>query len=320
MTSQDSPPQGLKAMSAPAHGAPTNTTSRGNVSPTASKGHYITLVDALTYALIFFGAGVEIAPCQPGSKSFVGGYGPHLKHIETDVELYNWLVERKANYALLTGTGERRKLAVLDFDDADVYRQWRNLVGEFANSFTVATSRGCHVYFWTQDTRSWRAGSVEVMGLGKAVMGPGSVHPSGLLYIPLGQPIIRDIESLADFPLLTNTRPALPEPARVRPDHLGGGTLAQVKTAWHILNVIQERPDLAGRVRLKSSDGRRGRWYAGFCPFHDDRRKPSFWVDAERDLFGCRACDARGDVINFVARLNGWKLQEAIRNMARGQG
>ena len=61
-----------------------------------------------------------------------------------------------------------------------------------------------------------------------------------------------------------------------------------------------------------------GRWYAGFCPFHEDRRKPSFWLDAERDLFGCRSCDARGDVINFLARLEGWTVKDAIREMRKG--
>ena len=49
------------------------------------------------------------------------------------------------------------------------------------------------------------------------------------------------------------------------------------------------------------------------------RHKPSMWVDTERNLFGCRACDARGDVINFVAMFEGWTVQEAIQNMARGQ-
>ena len=55
-----------------------------------------------------------------------------------------------------------------------------------------------------------------------------------------------------------------------------------------------------------------------YCPFHDDKNKPSLWVDAERNLFGCRACDARGDVINFVAMLEGWTIQETIKNMVKG--
>ncbi len=273
-------------------------------------------IDGLTLALLFFYRGVKIAPCQPKSKSFVQGFGPYLNHIETDMELQSWLLERGSNYALLTGTGG---LVVVDFDNVELFNQWYEQAGNLANSFTVKTRRGYHVYYFSQDIRSWKGAGFEVMGLHKAVMGPMSSHPAGGIYEPLCKPVIREVETISDFPLLSETRPALAEPPKVRPEHLGGGVVQKIKLEWAILGLITSSPMLSERVKLKSTDKKQGRWYAGFCPFHEDRHKPSLWVDTERNLFGCRACDARGDVINFVAMLEGWTVQEAIQNMARGQ-
>ena len=43
----------------------------------------------------------------------------------------------------------------------------------------------------------------------------------------------------------------------------------------------------------------RGRWM-GLCPLHGDH-KPSFLVDANKDLFYCYGCGRGGDVIRFLA-------------------
>jgi DNA primase len=54
----------------------------------------------------------------------------------------------------------------------------------------------------------------------------------------------------------------------------------------------------ARRGRLAVADG----W--GWCPLHGDR-KPSFLVDANKDLFYCYGCGRGGDVIaslNSIAR------------------
>jgi len=268
--------------------------------------------DPLTYALFFFDRGVKICPCQPSSKSFVPGFGPYLRSVETDLELLSWLDGTGHNYALLTGSGG---LVVVDFDDPDLYQSWRGEVGELGDTFTVRTNRGFHVYYQSGDLRSWRGAGFEVMGINKAVMGAGSVHPDGGIYQPINPPTIRTVETLEGFPLLSKP-PKLPEPPAVRPASLGGGVVAKIKSNYFIFDVIQNDSYLSMRVKLKSSDGKQGRWYAGFCPFHDDKRKPSFWVDAERNLYGCRACDSRGDIINFMAWLKGWTLQDTIKNLA----
>lgn len=55
------------------------------------------------------------------------------------------------------------------------------------------------------------------------------------------------------------------------------------------------------------------------CPFHEDRR-PSLSVSLERKLFHCFACQAKGDIIDFVARIEDASLLEAARIIIRHCG
>jgi DNA primase len=57
---------------------------------------------------------------------------------------------------------------------------------------------------------------------------------------------------------------------------------------------------------------RRGSSYVGHCPFHPDRT-PSFHADDRWRRFRCFGCGAAGDVIDFVARIEGLDTGDAIR-------
>ncbi len=46
------------------------------------------------------------------------------------------------------------------------------------------------------------------------------------------------------------------------------------------------------------------------CPFHDDRR-PSFSFNVEKKVFHCFSCGAKGDVLDFVAKVEGSTIWEA---------
>ena len=50
-------------------------------------------------------------------------------------------------------------------------------------------------------------------------------------------------------------------------------------------------------VQLK----RKGRLYAGLCPFHNEKT-PSFYVYPETQSFYCFGCGASGDGINIVKK------------------
>lgn len=68
--------------------------------------------------------------------------------------------------------------------------------------------------------------------------------------------------------------------------------------------------DVIGRVvPLK----RRGSWYVGQCPFHDDRH-PSLVVWPRTQTWKCMTCSpVRDDVIGFVARWRGCSTADALR-------
>jgi hypothetical protein len=60
----------------------------------------------------------------------------------------------------------------------------------------------------------------------------------------------------------------------------------------------------------------RGGKYWGLCPFHDDRNPTNFNVYRGKDdvyRFRCFACGEHGDVIDFVATINGIDKAEAIK-------
>lgn len=267
----------------------------------------------LTYALIFHKKDVPILPCYRSSKAILEGYGPHRDKAPDIDFLYSWIKDQGNNFALVTGYPRSGPgLVVLDFDDQEVFNCWAREAGSLADTFTVATYRGYHVYYWAEDHRSWKANGVDILGSGRAVIGPFCDHPKGGIYQPLNQPVIRTIDTVSDFPLLSDNRPDLPQPPEKPPERLTGkgqgrGAVARIKASWPIeeaLQLLQPRSFQS----LKGS----GRWARGLCPFHDDKR-PSFWIDRERNLFGCHTCEAGGDVINLVALTYGLDSRAAIK-------
>ena len=61
-----------------------------------------------------------------------------------------------------------------------------------------------------------------------------------------------------------------------------------------------------------------GRWM-GLCPLHGDR-KPSFLVDANKDLFYCYGCGRGGDVIRFAELYHQVKFSEAVALLCQWRG
>ena len=68
-------------------------------------------------------------------------------------------------------------------------------------------------------------------------------------------------------------------------------------------------------VQLK----RKGRLYAGLCPFHNEKT-PSFYVYPETQSFYCFGCGAGGDVITFVKKINALSYPEAVKMLAARAG
>ena len=68
-------------------------------------------------------------------------------------------------------------------------------------------------------------------------------------------------------------------------------------------------------VQLK----RKGRLYGGLCPFHSEKT-PSFYVYPDTQSFYCFGCQAAGDAISFVKKINNISSGEAIKMLASRAG
>src|SRR6266511_6220420 len=65
---------------------------------------------------------------------------------------------------------------------------------------------------------------------------------------------------------------------------------------------------IGARVSLRKI----GHELVGLCPFHDDRY-PSLYVNPEKGVFLCRACQESGDVFDFIQKLDGLTFPEACK-------
>ncbi len=59
-----------------------------------------------------------------------------------------------------------------------------------------------------------------------------------------------------------------------------------------------------------------GKTFKAICPFHNDTR-PSLQIDRQYQNFRCWACDARGDVFDFVMKFEKVEFPEALRILAQ---
>ncbi len=82
---------------------------------------------------------------------------------------------------------------------------------------------------------------------------------------------------------------------------------------------IRERTDLVALVKDHVELKRSGSSYRGLCPFHSEKT-PSFYVHPDRGFFHCFGCQASGDAIAFVMRLEGLSFVEALRTLAERSG
>lgn len=79
-----------------------------------------------------------------------------------------------------------------------------------------------------------------------------------------------------------------------------------VKAANDIADVV------AGYVPVHAA----GKVFKAVCPFHNDTR-PSLQIDRQFQNFRCWACDARGDVFDFVMKFEKVEFPEALRILAQ---
>ncbi len=91
-------------------------------------------------------------------------------------------------------------------------------------------------------------------------------------------------------------------------------------TLRDVAREVRDRADLAevigGYIQLR----RAGPRYSALCPFHPDKKTPSFSVDPARGTWHCFGCHRRGTVIDFVMEIEKLDFREALELLARRYG
>ncbi len=85
------------------------------------------------------------------------------------------------------------------------------------------------------------------------------------------------------------------------------------------LDELRNRISLSGLIGRRVKLVRRGREFAGLCPFHHEKT-PSFYVVEDKSFFHCFGCGVHGDLIGFAMRSENLDFIEAVEKLAGEAG
>ncbi len=86
-----------------------------------------------------------------------------------------------------------------------------------------------------------------------------------------------------------------------------------------VIRKVRESIDVVSLIGEYVALKRSGASFKGLCPFHSEK-SPSFYVHPQRQFFHCFGCQASGDVISFIQRLEGLTFVESVRRLAERGG
>jgi predicted flap endonuclease-1-like 5' DNA nuclease len=139
--------------------------------------------------------GFACIPLEPDSKRPLSGFdlSRYFSQRPSASELRSWFtVNHPTNFAVMCGAVSDN-LFVLDFDTSDAYLDFTSLFPSLAQSFTVKTRRGYHVYLRSTHShlRSRKLRGGELKAHGGYVVGAGSVVRDTHYTVTVDAPIIR---------------------------------------------------------------------------------------------------------------------------------
>jgi DNA primase len=92
-----------------------------------------------------------------------------------------------------------------------------------------------------------------------------------------------------------------------------------VRFDQEVIREIHARIDIAALIGQYVQLKKRGNDLVGLCPFHGEKT-PSFHVHPDRGFFKCFGCDAGGDAIAFVQKLENLTFADAVVMLATKAG
>lgn len=280
------------------------------------------MLTTLEAALYWFDLGAWLLPVQPDTKYLVRGYGIHQNKIKSQSEALRWFGRGRGKPAYNLAVIMPDNLLCLDFDDDTLFYSWQDSIpSSLAYTYHETSRRGWHVFYRLEMPAAELPAFVEgVENKRLCTVAPSRVD--GFQYQAIDYPVMdirnSDISNLLSSLLSEKETVSIPGPVQTGRSQSTAGIAKNDVTAVDLVTQIKRSynlVDLASPLTQLLPSGAGRRWLRGKCPFHEDK-KPSFWLDTERGLWGCHACGIKGDVINFYARINGLTTQEAIREMA----
>lgn len=83
------------------------------------------------------------------------------------------------------------------------------------------------------------------------------------------------------------------------------------------IEAVKERADIYDVVSEHVVLKKQGKDFVGFCPFHDDKRNPSFSVSPSKQFYYCFSCGAGGNAIKFLMEIGKRNFGEVVLDLAK---
>ncbi len=88
-----------------------------------------------------------------------------------------------------------------------------------------------------------------------------------------------------------------------------------VRYSDELIEEIRSNNDIVDVISQYVTLKRSGRNFFGLCPFHKEK-SPSFAVSPDKQIFHCFGCNAGGNVIHFVSKIENLNFRETIELLA----
>ncbi len=88
-----------------------------------------------------------------------------------------------------------------------------------------------------------------------------------------------------------------------------------VKYSDELIEEIRSNNDIVDVISQYVTLKRSGRNFFGLCPFHKEK-SPSFSVSPDKQIFHCFGCNAGGNVIHFVSKIESINFKETLELLA----